>query len=316
MSKECSYEAYLGGIKEAVARGEIVYHPASLYPYGVEGDIFSHLRQSPTSGARGLVNDANSRGLSVNARMVFRKSLLEKLLSEAETSTYLESGVGLGGAAYDARKIAAALRIKIKMSGISKVPVNPRFALKYNCGEIMKLLWDAGKDPQVSTILNQKMRGNPTGAICLETLLDIQATLGIEFFDLLDEDFMDRQYIGTVSGEFPEEIRDERFDFIHDEYGALSYGASRRKAFELLAEKGVMMLESGHDDNSSFKDIIDKTKGDIVLEIVTATASYVCLVLKGESRMAGRVRWLRPKLANEGYALLDWETDGRILENL
>jgi|GEM_PF-2301270 len=250
-----TYQDYLDGIARAEEAGRIKYLRREPNPHH-PGARFSHINKSPSD--QGRVSMMNTRHLSPLAQ-----EALEKVLNAKGNQVfhYLESGLGLGVAAYDVYRLAKATNKAVRISSLGQEPIDPQTALTANYAEI---LFKLGVQYQ-----------GFVASSSLDVLLESNSRLDPDkrCFDSLPEPYISTQYVGT----FPDDFTDcqslpQEVDFIHDDHGALYYGAlhygspiyeSLRKAVSMLTPDGVIFMNIiNRGDNEDISNLL-KTHPDI-----------------------------------------------------
>ena len=284
---------YFKSINRAIGQGAIVFSPDCQT--GKIGDNYSHLLTRDVYGKAypGGFSEFNTRGISQTCRQIL-EDLLKK--SSKEQLKAIDLGAGAGVAALQ----ISSLSKRLLVDAISLTPFAPDLELCVDVvcmvgyfddyirksKETLSLSWvdeqlshyhDFVKwklDPNIEDYEvysdNQKLNlvniamSRPWG-ITFSAAVELNG-LGYNIFKQCDV-FMRKQYIGDLCSS--ETTFDDKYDFIHDEWGAMHYSlknASEKKSgqmilkvFDLLESDGIFYASHIRENKlkffKKFKDI-------------------------------------------------------------
>jgi hypothetical protein len=255
-------DSYLEGIRRAERDGLIAYARANL-DQAIVSDDYSHI--SRRRDASLALKYTNTRPLSFLARRIFN------LYRNGPDVRFLELGPGAGAAC----AAVSRLRPDAQIDTVSLTPLNP----------YLRLRWD-------------------------DMYLHIaEPSLQVEslprFYEPCCRPFVRHQYIGR----FPDEIclRPNEYHFIYEDHGAILYNfdpfrrdeaaelgrASISSALSALRPDGTMLImasDGSYGMEDAFESMTSDTDVVVTCERTRTYHSFPCIVARGESLLAARLR--------------------------
>jgi SAM-dependent methyltransferase len=231
MAMDMDMAAYLEGIRRARAEGLI--EVASRYD--ADPGVLQYSNHVPWE--IGGVSYPGRLSLT-NTRPLHPVIKLALYIFGEDTIRFLELGPGAGNACYELYRLSRALGKKVHICACSFSPVNPYMPIVLSGSRLLRAL-------EGNPAMERAEEGpqGPLWFIGTEAAFETHRQ-GVEtIFQVLDEPYIDHQYIGR----YPEspDLGDRRFDVIYDMLGPL-HGDEQEAvddAYGRLTERGFLFFQ-------------------------------------------------------------------------
>lgn len=302
-------DKYLENINKAIKEGRIEFATETAKSCL---DPHSHLyeRELDQGIYPPVFGEYNTRGLSKQAQ-----SLLEELLiNESKHFRVLELGAGSGRAAYDIYSIAKSYNCTVSIDTVALTPFAPNYRLSCSFANMVECFanyyseidpskqvkwiedtlyfyyqmykWKVDKKISPFSMLEKsdhmiiinEAKKRPWG-LPIISAFELQR-LGFNFFELCP-DYVSKQYIGNLSDN--KLIYGDKYDFVHDEWGALHY--SLRYEDDLSAQKELIrnLLSTMSDKSFFFISNLRENKVELFNDYESANLSINTRIIDSKS---------------------------------